>query len=338
MKKFSWRALAVPALVAAGFLAGCGKGATVRIVYDRPPEYQIPSRVKKIAVAEFGGDMRREIKWGTIAADMLSSALDAYNKKFHRYVLVDRQRISAILAERDFQQAISDTDSAAAAGKIAKVDAMIYGTCHVVIKERTIYKTAIDPLSRSLRSKPVRAVYSSAAVNFTMDDIGSSKTLASVTVTKEWDSEKDKKSGGTKIGAVFGVSGGSKKAGEEIAQVLIEKCVEEFLQKISPHQVVEKIQLVACKSKVAKDANSAAGAEAYEDALEMFLAAADQVPGDHGALFNAGVMYEVLRKLDKAEEFYSKAIELKKDSLYYACRRRVRNILKGGTSPKPKNN
>ena len=324
--------MAALAAVLAGSFAGCGKGAMIGIIYDRPPEYKIPSRIKKIAVAEFGGDMRREIKWGAIAADMLSSALDAYNKKFHRYVLVDRKRISAILAERDFQRAISDTDSAAAAGKIAKVDAMIYGTCHVVIKERTIYKTVIDPLSRSLRSKPVRAVYSSAAVNFTMDDIGTSKTLASVTVTKEWDSEKDKKSGGTKIAAVFGVSGGSKKAGEEVAQVLIEKCVEEFLRKISPHQVVERIQLAACKSKVGKDADNAAKAEAYEDALEMFLAAAEQVPDDHAALFDAGVMYEVLRKLDKAEEFYSKAIELKKDSRYYACRRRVRAMLKGAAT------
>ena len=330
--------MAVLAVISAGFLAGCGQGATVSIIYDRPPEYEIPSRIRKVAIVEFGGDMRREIKWGAIASDILSSALDAYNKKFHRYILVDRKRIGAILAERDFQQAISDTDSAAAAGKIAKVDAMIYGTCHVVVKERTIYRTVFDPISRSLKSKPVRAVYSSAAVNFTMDDIATSKTLASVTVTKEWDSEKDKKSGGAKIAAVFGVSGGSRKAGEEVAQVLIEKCVEEFLQKISPHQVVEKIQLLACKSKIGKDANNAAKAEAYEDALEMFLAAAEQVPDDHAALFDAGVMYEVLRKLDKAEEFYSRAIELKKDSRYYACRRRVRNILKSGTSPGSKNN
>ncbi len=68
-----------PALV-----VGCGKGPMVAIVYDHPAEYNIPGRIRKVAITEFGGKGGSEKKWGSIAADRLASQLDKYNKKFHR--------------------------------------------------------------------------------------------------------------------------------------------------------------------------------------------------------------------------------------------------------------
>ncbi|MDP7637694.1 MAG: CsgG/HfaB family protein [Phycisphaerae bacterium] len=311
-----------PALV-----VGCGKGPMVAIVYDHPAEYNIPGRIRKVAITEFGGKGGSEKKWGSIAADRLASQLDKYNKKFHRYVLYDRQRIAAILAEQDFQAAISDTGMAAKAGKIANVDAMIYGTVHVTIRQVHTTRRTFDPLSRSMRTVPHIQTHCMAAVNFTMEDVATSRTLATVSVTRDWDSDKKKKSGGAKIGAAMGIGAGKVDNAQKIAVQLIDQCVAEILRKISPHQETVEVQLSKCKSKVGKGGHTFAKEKEYADALEMYVAAIEEKPDDHGALFNAGVMHEVMGRPDKAAQFYSLAIELKKDARYIRARSRVRELL-----------
>ena len=47
-------------------------------------------------------------------------------------------------------------------------------------------------------------------------------------------------------------------------------------------------------------------------------------PADHEAVFNAGVMYERLGELQKAEDFYGRAMKLKPKQQYILARERVR--------------
>ena len=202
---------------------GCkDKGKEITISYNRPPKYEVPAEVRKVAIVQFGAKTGTEVKWGEIASDSLAHVMDEYNKKFHRYILVDRKRVAAIMDERDFQMSIADTNQAVQFGKIAKVNAMIYGTVYVTEEEKVSVVNVSVPYGGSIPIKTVHLL-STAAVTFTMDDVQTSKTICTVTITRKYDSKdsKDKEK--------------YKKQGKNlnaITQAMIDECVREFLGKV----------------------------------------------------------------------------------------------------------
>lgn len=314
-------------LLVMGFilLAGCGGGQNIQIRYERPPQYQISSGIKRLAVAEFGGHTARDRQWGSIASDRLAAALDEYNRKFERYELVDRKRLRAIMDEQDLQLAISDAASASQAGKLANVHAMIYGSVKVTASDQRATKVVPDFVRRKVKTVTYTKRYCLTAVNFTMDNVSTGKTLAAVSLTREYDSEKDKtKSGPAAVGKMLGFTGGSLPPTDQIISHLIDECVQEFLSKISPHEVVVEEQLQGGKGKIVKTGNKLAEAGEYKDALECYEKAIRLKADDHGALFNAGLMHEALGNLAKAEELYNRAFEAKPESRYIFARKRVR--------------
>jgi tetratricopeptide (TPR) repeat protein len=296
---------------------GCGEKTEITFTYDRPAQYDIPPKVRRIAIVEFGGKEGTEKKWGEIASDVLSSALDEYNKKFHRYQLVDRKRSAAIMDERDFQMSVVDTDSAVKFGKIAKVDAMIYGTVYVTQSEKVEETKIPIPSGYSVRFETVKSTryLSTAAITFTMDDVQTSKTICAVTVTRKYDSkDKEDKDEHKKDKGHLAA----------ITQRLIEQCVEEFLQKISPHEETVTIRLEKGKSKAVKNGNNFAKEGEYNDAITMYKAGLSEKPDDYGAMFNIGVCHEALGELTEAHKWYDKALKYKADTKFIRARRRVR--------------
>ena len=121
----------VLAIVIGGpLLAGCGEETTtIQLSYERPAEKQIPEKIKKIAVAEFSGRTPADQRWGGIAADKLSAELDKLNATYNRYELVDRRNLAQVLKEQDVQ--IMSADQAIKFGKMANVQAMIFGNVSV---------------------------------------------------------------------------------------------------------------------------------------------------------------------------------------------------------------
>jgi len=305
-------------------LSGCGEDKAITLSYNRPAEFNIPRKIRRLAVAEFGGKTASDKQWGEIATDLLTSALDQYNKKFHRYQLYERKRLKAIIEEQQLQMAITDSATATKMGKLADVHAMIWGTVHVIHKDERATRVVPDIMRR--RTKTVRYTkrYCMAAVNFTMDDIATGKTLTSVTVTREYDSEKDKKSGGAKIGKTLGFSGDNLPPADKVIHELINQCVEQFLARISPHEITVSEKLEKGKSSTVKDGNKFAISKEYADALKLYKQAIKDRPDDDGAMFNAGLMCEALGELKKAEDYYQKAIGLKVKAKYIRARRRVR--------------
>lgn len=321
------RGLAVAALVSAAVLAaGCeGGGKAIEISYDRPPSIEIPSGIKRLAIAEFAGATAEDKQWGDIASDKLASALDAYNKKYQRYELVDRKGLGRIMAERDLQMAISDASSAAKIGKLADVHAIIYGSVHVAARREHGTKTVPDLLRRSVRTVSYTREYSVVNVNFTMDDINTGRTLAAHAAKGEYDSEADKKLGAASIGRKLGVSSGDQPPLDLVTHRLIEECVEEFLAKIGPHSVrfVEKLE--KGKTDSVKEGNEFAVAKEYADALKRYEQGIEERPDDDGAMFNAGLMYEVMGDLKKAEVYYDRAVGFKVKEKYITARKRARS-------------
>jgi hypothetical protein len=106
-------------------LVGCGEKEKVELRYDRPAKYEVPANVRTLGIAQFGGTTATDRQWGDIASDRLAARLDTYNNKYHRYQLVDRKRLKAILDEQDLQSAFADSSHAVQAGKLAHVDGMI---------------------------------------------------------------------------------------------------------------------------------------------------------------------------------------------------------------------
>jgi len=308
-------------------LTGCGdSGVEVQIRYDRPAMYEIPEGVKRLAVAEFGGRTPQDKRWGDYAADRLAGMLDDYNKRFNRYELVDRKRLRGILDERAAQQMlVSDPDSAQKVGKIANVQAMIYGNVTVLARDEQGFKQVYDFASKQNKMVPYLKRYAQAAVNFTMDDINTSKTLATVTVSREWDSEKQKKSTMEAMAeAMGGVTNKNLPPTEQLLTNLVDECVADIVARISPHQVAFREKLGSGKSDAVKTGNKLAKAGEWTEALEAYKQGLELKPQDVDAVFNSGVMYEAMGKLKEAEALYDRAFKMKATDQYVLARKRVR--------------
>jgi len=320
------------AMVAAAFLiVGCGPDKTVEVRYERPAQYDISPKVKRLGIAEFGAQTAQEKSWGEVASDRLAADLEQYNRKYHRYQLVDRRRLKAILDEQDLQLAICDTASANQLGTLAGVEAMIYGNVKVSTRDESASRKTFDPLRRGFKTVYYTRRYAMVAVNFTMDDIKTGKTLATVSATREYDSDADKKSGSESVGKALGFGGDKVPPTDQVVSKLIDQCVAEFLGKISPHEVVVVEKLAKGKGKTKKTVdtgNKLAVAGDYAEALDVYLTALDVNGADHGAAFNAGLMCEAQGNLQKAEEMYDKAFRMDPKEQYVLARKRVR--IEGG--------
>jgi tetratricopeptide (TPR) repeat protein len=317
-----FKLLSATLVLMGGVLGGCG-GPTVEVQYDRKAEYNIPRDVRRVAIAELGGQTFEDKRWGDIASDKLASALDTYNRKFNRYELVDRKRLRAILDERDLRMAISDTSSAAKAGELANVHAMIYGTVHVDTQDQHRTGRAFDPIGRSMKTVSYTQRYCLVTVNFTMDDIRTAKTLATHTSKQEYDSENDKKAGPAGIGMALGFGKDDAPPVHQIVNRLVDQAVYEFVSKISPYTERVRVSLEGGKSQQVQDGNQFAAAKEYSDALGCYRRAIEIHPDDHGALFNAGLMCEAMGELDQAYEYYGNAVAQKVHKKYIAARTRV---------------
>jgi tetratricopeptide (TPR) repeat protein len=301
-------------------LIGCKDKRTIAIRYERPAQYQIPQSVHKVAIVEFGATGRTEKKWGELAADDLASAMDALNQRYRRYVLIDRKRVAALMEERDFQMSVSSTDSAVRFGEVAQVDAMIYGTVSCIHEDSHVRYEQYDyNLKRNVTRKRLRRI-ATVAVNFTMDDVHTHRTLCSFQTSWTYDSEEalstwDKMSGGTdsKIPSA-----------SQIITRLIDKSIQQFVAKISPHQVTVKVQLDKGKSDYVEDGNEFAFAGEYRDAIAMYQQGLVEKPEDAWAYYNMGVCYEAMGELQKAEECYDRALGFKTEKEFIQARRRVR--------------
>ena len=326
-----WQAYGMVALLLAGgaLTAGCDPEGSIQLKYDRPAQVEIPAAIRALGIAEFGGQTAEDRKWGDIASDRLAARLDAYNKTYNRYQLVDRKRLKALLDEKDLQAAFSDSSQALKAGQLAQVDAMIYGTVSVTVRDEPATRMVLDPLGRRMREVSYTRRYVMAAANFTIDNVHTGKTLATVAAVREFNSEKSGKKGDAPdLGALIGVGGAKTPPADQIVSGLIEECVQEFVAKVSPHQVMVQEKLAAAKTEAVRTGNTLAAAGAYADALAAYEAAIRDQADDHAAIFNAGLMCEATGKLDKAGEYYDRAFKLKPEKQYIEARQRVRQEAK----------
>ena len=87
-----------------------------------------------------------------------------------------------------------------------------------------------------------------------------------------------------------------------------------------------RVELEKGKSEHIETGNTLAATGEYKEALDCYLSGIQAEPDDHGAMFNAGAMYEAMGNLAKAEEYYDRAFQTdkKKAPKYARARRRAR--------------
>lgn len=313
-------------MAAACLVAGCGPGGIgiggsageIQIRYTQGAQREIPASIRKIAVAEFTAASAGEKRYGDYASDKLAADLDRYNQTSNRYKLVDRKRLKQIMDEKDLQLAISDASAATKVGKIADVQAMIYG--NVKVRSQDIQSTKSVPKAGgrfgvTMEQLPYTRRTVTVTVSFSMDNVATSETLATATPTEVYDSEKDNKKPGF-AGALKSLGMGSDDSlpTEQATNVLIEKCVQQFVSMISPHEVSVTQPLAKGKSPAVAKGNKLAVAGEMDAALDEYKAALAETPDDDAAAYNAGLVCESQGKFKEALEFYGKAIRANPDN------------------------
>lgn len=313
--------LSVALATAVPVLTGCGSDVEIELSYVRPAKVQIPERVKRVAVGQFSGISTEDHRWAEATAEKLWSELDQWNREFKRYQLVDRNNLAKILREQDIK--IMNSDTAVQMGKLANVQAMIYGNVRVSARDDHGTKTYFDVFSQTMKTKPYTKRYCQVSVGMTMTDVDTATSFYSKEITRGFDSEKDGGSSGA--GAFFGFSSDTPPPIDQTINQLVEQVVAEFCQQISPHREVVRVPLEKGKTKSVAMGNKLAKVKEYGEALEKYKAGMAEAPEDDGAVFNAGAMYEALLDFENAFQCYDKAFKMNPDkNEYVEARRRVR--------------
>jgi len=316
----------VAMVVAGGLLGGCNteSDSSILLSYDKPAKFPVESRIKRIAVAEFSGASEMDQRWGDIAAGKLSDELGKSSRESHRYELVDRRNLAKIMREQDIKIMNSEQD-AVKVGKLANVQAMIYGNIRVNAKDERYMASYFDIFSQTTKTKPKTKRFVLVSVNLSMTDIDNGKVILPYTLTKEFDSEK----ASSGMAAAFGFGSDTPPPVDQTVNKVMDEVVQEFAQQICPYRMEVKVHLESGKTKGVERGNVLAKSKDYPGALEMYKAALAEMPKDDGANFNAGAMCEAQGDFGGAEQYYTRAFGLsgddKKTQQKYAdARQRVR--------------
>jgi tetratricopeptide (TPR) repeat protein len=315
---------------------GCGESNKIVVVtYDFPAKYQVPESVKKVAVAPFESAYRDH--WGTSASDKLVAELDKANKKFQRYRLFDRTRLSQVMAERDVKlAAVASAEEAQRIGKTADVDALIFGKVAASFRDTQLFRQVYDPALKTTKSVPYTQRTVQVIVTCSMIDVGTTRTIAAESYSESWDSEKEGAPTGLAAFARAMGGGGDDKlpSPDKIMNDLVDRCVQKFTGTISPVERSFSIKLDNGPKQCAQG-NTLAAAGDYDAAIQCYNQVLAQKPNDAAVLFNLGMMYEAKRDLDKAQDYFRQAIAQKDSQKYAEGLQRVRSMsaLAGKTEP-----
>jgi curli biogenesis system outer membrane secretion channel CsgG len=309
----------ISAVLGAALLAGCGEEiTTIQLSYERPAQVQIPQKIKRLGIAEFTGNTGTARSWGGIAADKLAAELANLNRTYNRYELVDRQNLGKVLKEQDLQ--IMNSDQAIQFGKLANVQAMVFGNVTVHARDERASRQQLDIVSRGMKTVYYTKRSVMVSVNLTMTDVDTAKTVHTFNITKEFDSDKDSGSALTKM---VGFSSDNPPAIDETVGKVVDTVVQEFTRQISPHRESIKVVLENGKGDKVLTGNKLAKAGDYATALDTYKMAIADHGDDDGAIFDSGVMYEATGDFAGAERSYMKAFQVGSKDKYLEARKRV---------------
>ena len=323
-RKDGWIFLVIAAGFGLAFVAGCDdKKGVIPIRYKRPAEVEIPASIRKLAVAEFESSGNYGEAAGTMAADEISALFDEYNHKYKRFEVYDRSYVRKILEEKQLQMMLSDPASVVKAGRFAGVDAMVVGRVTASGEDSEVSESYLDISTRKIQERMLTVRKVRVSVSMKLVSVKTGREYVTRGASEEYDSS-DRKKGGAGGPELLGGGQPKLKDVQEAVKELLRECMRKLHGVISPHDVSVDVKLQPGRSEAVKSGTILADERNYKDALTYYLQAIKSVPDDHGAMFNAGVMYEVMGDLPNAEQMYGRAFGVHADKKYLVARSRVR--------------
>ena len=327
-------ALAVPRVTQA-------KDPVISVEVMEPAKYELPG-MKKIAVTPFKGPRGQEV----------SARLTAKLFEGKQYTLLERDQIDAIMKEHSLGvvEGIVDQAQAAEVGRMAGVDALVFGQvddCKVVdAQSMTVIKKGIGAEGQPdvFVEAPTTTRTGHISVTFKVVNIQSGQIAAIENVVKEWsgkqinDPRPDVQCALCYLFAKNPMSESITLPSEnEVAGQIIDAATLEFVHAISPHTV--KVDLFWDKD-VGKEGemvmnyfNSGMTPEAKEAMIALrdkILANPKSEPKHRAAAYyDCGLSHEITGDLEKALVEYKSAVQesiklgKKPDENHMAAMRRI---------------
>jgi len=282
--------------------AGCGPGSretTVRITHARPAVLEVPPSVRTLAVTSFWCDTDRS---GGVGRGLAEDLVELLGDPPGRYDLV----VPADLRPQVPPGPLGP-DSAQRVASRTGADAVLYGSASVAVSETSAPRPETRGAVRSKDGRGVgRTVTCRVSVRLAMDEAPTGRTLAAVVLTESC--------------RVVDVDPG---AGARAARELLRRCAGEFAEMITPSSTDFLVVLEVGEVKMVSRGNALARDGKYAEALRCYVDALAEKPGDAGAAFNAGVMYEKQRRYTRAAAMYDRALRLAPSEKVARARRRV---------------
>jgi tetratricopeptide (TPR) repeat protein len=244
-------------------------------------------------VAEFQGPPDSD-NWGKIVAQRLAEAMDKAQLP-HRLKILSPQFAGAPTQPAARRIVVTDTASAAEFGKSIGADAVAYGTVAVTWADWP-------------KDSDAQVGQCVVTVRFVIDDIQAGRTLAAAAFSRRYPPDDSRT---------------SPAAGREVVEELLAQCVDRFVAWLCPQGIAVNERLQVGRTRTVLDGNRLARAGKFAQALDCYLSAMDESPGDDGAVFNAGLMYEALGQLDKARQFYDQAALMRPGDQVDQARKRL---------------
>ncbi len=173
-------------------------------------------------------------------------------------------------------------------------------------------------------------------MSFSIARVSDSENIFTRQLQADFDSENQGKDAGfSSVISSFMGGNESQATVDDAANILVDKCVQQFVRLISPNEEKIAVKLEKGKSKAVASGNKMAEAHDYAGALEKYQQALSEKSDDAGAAYNAGVMCELLGDNAQADKYYTQAMELGDKPVYIEARARLRknmNFAPAGTA------
>ena len=289
--------------------SGCSQGqTTLEFSYTDPAEYPLNASVRRLTLVPLAGRTPSDGVWAARATDRIRTAMREAGKASRFPAMIPP--VTPKAAGRQ-PAAIADAGAASKLGKASGVDAVIHGTIEVVT--RTRQGSAEDSSSDGGARLYVRH---ECRVNLrcVITDVSTGGTTSLAI------SEENRPKAGDPGAAT---QPARQPPPKDLVARLVDRCADGFVRRIVSRQVVVTVHLAPGGHRMVGKGNALAAAGQLDDALDCYRLAMLKAPGDHGAVFNAGVIHEACGRLDKADEMYDRAVGILASPEYVEARRRV---------------
>ncbi|MEZ4598309.1 MAG: CsgG/HfaB family protein [Syntrophotaleaceae bacterium] len=272
------------------FVSGCAPSARVPVV--KPAEINM-SQYRKIAFGDSEGSL------GESMTDLLTSRL--FNSEY--FEVVDRQNIDRIMSEHRFNlSGAVDETSAAEIGNLAGVDALFF------IKSSGDFNqtTEISEWHKDQDNNSYRYFHKKGKANvnttFKVIDVSTGRVLAVKSLSKTASGENwEKNAWPPDVDR------------EPLLSKAASETLDDIMKMIAPYKVYVNISFATTKDLNGKSGIDFAKNGMWNEALEQFVIASENNPGDYASKYNLGLGYQYTYQLDKAISTFKEAMKIKPD-------------------------